>query len=88
MSANSIDISEARKRFNTLDEELKLRPVIRITRHNKEAFAIVDIDYLETILETLEVMTDPDALRMLNESIQAIKKGDVFDQADVERELG
>ena len=88
MSTTSIDISEARKRFNTLDEDLKSRPVIRITRHNKEAFAVVDIDYLETILETLEVMTDPDALNMLNASIQAIQNGEVFDQEDVEKELG
>ena len=84
----TLDISEARKRFNTLDRELKNRPVIYITRHNREAFAIVDIDYLETVLETMEVLGDPEAMQMLNESLRAIERGELIDQEDVEKELG
>lgn len=84
---NSLDISEARKRFNTLDRELKDRPVIYITRHNRQAFAVVDIDYLETVMETMEVLGDPEAMQMLNESLRAIEKGELVDQEDVEKEL-
>lgn len=85
---NSLDISEARKRFNTIDRDLKERPVIYITRHNREAFAIVDIDYLETVMETIEVLGDPEAMQMLNESLRAIERGELIDQEDVEKELG
>lgn len=85
---NSLDISEARKRFNTIDRDLKDRPVIYITRHNREAFAIVDIDYLETVMETIEVLADPEAMQMLNESVHAIERGELIDQEDVEKELG
>jgi PHD/YefM family antitoxin component YafN of YafNO toxin-antitoxin module len=85
---NSLDISEARKRFNTIDRDLKDRPVIYITRHNREAFAIVDIDYLETVMETIEVLGDPEAMQMLNESLRAIERGELIDQEDVEKELG
>ncbi|MGH8596786.1 MAG: type II toxin-antitoxin system Phd/YefM family antitoxin [Gammaproteobacteria bacterium] len=83
----TLDISEARKRFNTLDRELKDRPVIYITRHNREAFAIVDIDYLETVMETMEVLGDPEAMQMLNESLRAVERGELIDQEDVEKEL-
>ena len=85
---NSLDISEARKRFNTIDRVLKERPVIYITRHNREAFAIIDIDYLETVMETIEVLGDPEAMQMLNESLRAIERGELIDQEDVEKELG
>jgi prevent-host-death family protein len=84
----TLDISEARKRFNTLDRELKDRPVIYVTRHNRGAFAVVDIEYLETVMETMEVLGDPEAMQMLNESLQAIERGELIDQDDVEKELG
>lgn len=88
MSAETLDISEARRRFNTLDSDLETRPVIYITRHNKNAFAVVEIEYLETILETMEIITDPESHRMFMESLEDIKQGRVHDHDDVERELG
>lgn len=84
----TLDISEARSRFNTLDRDLEKRPVIVITRHNKEAFAIVNLDYLETLIETMEVLSDPATTAMLQDSVRAIEDGDLIDQEDVEKELG
>lgn len=86
--AKTIDISKARERFSTLDRQLKKRPVIYITRHHKEAFAVVDIDYLDTMIETMEVLADPDAMGLLQRSLRAIEHGELIDQEEVERELG
>lgn len=83
-----LDISVARKRFNTLDQDLEKKPVIFITRHGREAFAVVNIDYLETVLETMDVLSDPEAMAMLEESVRAIQEGQLIDQEDVEEELG
>ena len=87
MAVDTLDISEARKRFNNLDRELEKRPVIYITRHNKQAFAVVNLEYLETIIETLDVMADPAALEMLQQSLADIEEGRLIDQEDVERDL-
>lgn len=87
MPEATLDISEARKKFNTLDRDLQDECVIYITRHNKKAFAVVNADYLSTVMETLEVLADPEALRMLQDSLADIRHGRVFDQDDVEREL-
>lgn len=84
----TLDITEARSRINTIDSDLAERPVIVVTRHNKEAFAFVDIEYLETILETVEMLSDPETVQMLQDSIEAIQEGRVIDHEDVERELG
>ena len=83
----TLDISEARKKFNSFDQDLRERPVIYITRHNKRAFAMVNIEYLETMIETMEVLSDPDAMAMLNESLKAIQEGRLIDHEDVEKEF-
>lgn len=88
MLGATLDISEARRRFNTLDRDLQERPVIYITRHSKSAFAVVDIEYLETIMETMEVLADGDARKLLEESIQDIQAGKLIDHDDLGRELG
>lgn len=87
MADSSLDISEARRQFNSLDERLKKEHVIRITRHGKEAFAVVDIDYLKAVAETLDTLADPEATRMLQESIEDIRHGRVHEHEDVKREL-
>jgi len=88
MVAPTLDISEARKQLNSLDERLKDERVIYITRHNKKAFAVVDVDYLSAVIETIEILNDPEALRMLQQSIKEIRAGRLHDHDDVEKELG
>ena len=88
MPVETLDISVARNRFNTLDRDLEEQPVIFITRHGKDAFAVVNIEYLQTVLETMDVLSDPEATALLDESIRAIQEGQLIDQEDVEEELG
>lgn len=83
----TLDISEARQHFNSLDERLREQPVIVIHRHNKEAFAVINIEYLETIMETIDVLSDPDAVTSLQKSIEDIQQGRVIDHDDVKDEL-
>lgn len=82
-----LDISEARKRFNTLDREFETGPIIYIKRHGKDVFAVVNTEYLETIMETMEILSDPKAAAMLQASIDDIEHGRLIDQEDIEREL-
>lgn len=88
MAAVTLDISEARKQFNSLDKRLVSEHVIYITRHSKEAFAVVNVEYLRTVLETIEIMSDADAFQMLRESLEDIAAGRLHDHEDVEQELG
>ena len=77
MAGAKLDISEARAQFSSLDKRLKDEHVIQILRHNKPAFAVIDIDYLESVLETLEILSDPDAMRQLEASLEDIREGRV-----------
>jgi PHD/YefM family antitoxin component YafN of YafNO toxin-antitoxin module len=87
MATETLDISEARKQLSNLDEQLREKHVIVITRHNKGAFAAVDLDYLSSVRETLEILADPEALAMLQDSIADIRAGRLHDHEDVKREL-
>jgi len=87
MPNHTIDITEARAQINKLDDRLRDERIIKVTRHNKPVFAFVDLEYLSTVLETIEIMTDPDTCKMLQESLEDIKHGRVHDHEDVRREF-
>lgn len=84
----TLDISEARSQFTRLDERLRDERVIRITRHNKPVFAVVDLEFLGTLLETVEIVSDPESFRQFQESLRDIARGRTHDHADIKRELG
>jgi PHD/YefM family antitoxin component YafN of YafNO toxin-antitoxin module len=87
MSTTTLDISEARRQFTKLDKRLREDRVIWITRHNKKAFAIVETDLFQTVLETIDILSDPDALKMFQEGLQDIRAGRLHDHEDVKSEL-
>lgn len=83
-----IDISEARKQLNSLDKRLLSEPIIYVTRHNKNAFVVVDTECMSAMLEALEIMSDPESYRMFVQSLDDIRAGRLHDHEDVKRELG
>jgi len=83
----NVDISEARKQFNHVDELLREQPVITVTRHGKEAFALIDLEYLATLLETIEVICDPEAHATLQAGLRDMAEGRLTDHEDVKREM-
>ncbi|MBX3364160.1 MAG: type II toxin-antitoxin system Phd/YefM family antitoxin [Phycisphaeraceae bacterium] len=87
MGNGTIDISDARSQFGRLDERLKNEHVIRVTRHNKPVFAVVDLEFLSTVLETIEIVSDPESYRMFMESLEDIRQGRIHDHEDVKKEL-
>jgi PHD/YefM family antitoxin component YafN of YafNO toxin-antitoxin module len=88
MPTATLDISEARKQLNSLDQRLRDERVIVVTRHNKKAFAVVDLEYWSAVMETIEILSDPEAMRMLAQSVEDIRAGRLHDHESVEQELG
>ena len=87
MTTNTLDISEARKQFNSLDQRLRDERMIVVKRHNKEVFGLIDLDFFEALMETMYVLADPEAMTMLEESINDIQNGRVHDHEDIKREM-
>ena len=87
MSTVTLDISEAKKQMSRLQERLKDEQLIWVTKHNKRAFAVVDMDFLEALLETIEILKDSDAIKSIQRSMADIRAGRLHDHAEIEREL-
>jgi PHD/YefM family antitoxin component YafN of YafNO toxin-antitoxin module len=87
MGNASLEISEARKQLPRLNKRLKEERLIWVTKHNKRVFAIVDKEFLDAVLETLEILQDPAGCKMLQQSLADVQSGRVHSHEEIEREM-
>jgi prevent-host-death family protein len=55
----SVPLSEAKDHLSALLDEVEDGETVRITRHGKVAGVLMNADALETLLDTLDWMSDP-----------------------------
>lgn len=86
-----ISITEARKEFLNFPERFKkdrdLKSII-ITKRGEPVLDVVPHGYMEAIIETLEIMSDPHQLEALKQSIMDVEKGRLYSTEEVEEKLG
>ena len=84
-----IPIGEARAMLTQLPEKLKVENgAIALTRYNKPVLAVMSWDLFESIVETLEVMGDPEMMTALRRGIQDAREGNLVPFEEVKAELG
>lgn len=84
----TLPISEARKEINNIAASLDREDTISVTSRGKEVLAILPWDTYEAITETLEIMSDPDMMNALKQSIAEYNSGKAEDWDTVKGELG
>jgi len=67
--------SEARQKFLGLIEEVADGDQVVITKRGVPTAAIVSFEHLETLKAVARLWQDPEALRAMQESMNALKKG-------------
>jgi antitoxin YefM len=80
-----LTITEARRRL--LDLPNHARRVVKVTRRGRPALAILPWAEYESILETLEVLSDPELMGALREGIADIHHGKVVAHEEVRARL-
>ncbi len=88
-----LTIVEARARLTRLPEELSeggelARGAITVTRRGKPVLAVMTHDLYESIIETMEIMSDPDLMGVLRQSIQDVQDGRTVPWEQVKAEFG
>ena len=68
-------ITEARRRFMKLPDEAAKDQILAVTRRNKEVMAVMSWELYEGLLETLEVLSDPELMNHLKTGIEDVKAG-------------
>jgi prevent-host-death family protein len=84
-----LSIVEARNRLTQLPEELEQEKgnAVTITRRGKPVLAVMPYDLYDSIIETLEVMSDPELLTLLRQSIQEANEGKLLEWETVKQEM-
>ena len=85
-----LTISEARKALLDLPEKLARTPErsVTITRRGQPVLAILPWEFYESIVETLDILGDPEMVRVLRESLEDLKRGSVVSNAEAKKRLG
>ena len=85
-----LTISEARKALLDLPEKLARTSerAVTITRRGQPVLAILPWEFYESIVETLEVLGDPEMVTALRESLEDLKRGRVVSHAEAKKRLG
>ena len=87
----SLSITEARNKLTELPEKFFKEPdgeAIAITRRGTPVMAILSWEFYESILETIEVISDPDLMDAFRKSLQEIKHDRLIPLEKVGRRLG
>lgn len=83
-----ISITEARQEITTLPERLAKDPgAVAITRRGKPVLAIMPWELYESIVETLEILSDEELMKALRKSIDEARQGNLVSWDTVKKGL-
>ena len=85
-----LTISEARKALLDLPEKLARTPAraVKITRRGQPVLAVLPWEFYESIIETLDILGDPEMVKALRESLEDHERGRVVTNAEAKKRLG
>ena len=78
MSDVALPLAEIKKRLSEIVDGVERRhDRVVLTRHGRPAAVIISPDELESLEETLELLSDPNAVREIREADAAVEAGEV-----------
>ena len=83
-----IPITEARNKFMKLPDQAAKDQILAVTRRNKEVMAVMSWETYEGLLETLEVLSDPQLMKHLKKGIEDVKAGRTHSLSEAYERLG
>lgn len=85
-----LTISEARKVLLDLPEKLARTSerAVTVTRRGQPVLAILPWEFYESIIETLDILGDPEMVKTLRESLEDLERGRVISNAEAKKRLG
>jgi len=84
-----LTITQARRGLPNLPERLARVPerAVTITRRGRPVLAVMPWEFYESIVETLDVLSDPEMVLALRESIEDLKHGRLVSNAEAKKRL-
>ena len=86
--AKELPITEARAKLTQIANDLVgSQDTVTVTNRGKPMMTLIGYEMYESIMESLEIMSDPDLMAQLRQSLREAQSGDVIGLDQVEREL-
>lgn len=84
-----IPITEVRDELTSLPEQLtQTHETVTVTRRGKPVLAIMPWEEYEALVETLDVLSDPELMATLRQSLKEVKQGKLIPWEQAKRKLG
>ncbi|HYV40881.1 MAG TPA: type II toxin-antitoxin system prevent-host-death family antitoxin [Thermoanaerobaculia bacterium] len=87
----TLSMMEARAKLTGLPEEFQRNPetgAVTVTRRGKPVLAVMPWELYDSMVETLEILSDEKLMRALRKSLREVRKGKTLSTAEVRRRLG
>jgi len=84
-------MADAREQLTRLPEEFAEHPsegAITVTRRGEPVLAVMPWDFYEALIETMEVMADPDLWKALQRAARDVAAGTTISPDELESRLG
>ena len=80
-----LPLSEVKAKLSeVIDEVVDTHERVTVTRNGRPVAVVLSLDDLESLEETLSILSDPAAVRGIEEGRAAIARGDVATQEEIE----
>ncbi len=83
-----LTITEARNKLMQLPDETARNEIIAITRRNKEILALMSWELYEGLLETIEILGDPELMKDLKKGMEQVRSGKTHTPRQARKRLG
>lgn len=85
MASKIISITDARKNFLKIVEEVqKPDTYYFFTKNGEKKAVMLSAEEFDSMLETMEILSDPDAMKRIEQSKKEIERGDYLTIEEVE----
>lgn len=90
MEITQLTITQARRSLLDLPERLRRGSAraVSITRRGRPVLAVMPWEFYESLIETLEVLSDPEMTAALRNSLADVKHGRVLTHEEARKRLG
>ena len=86
--AQELPITEARAKLTQIANDLvDSQDTVTVTNRGRPVMTLIGYEMYESIMESLEIMSDPALMAQLRQSLQEARSRDVIGLDQVEREL-
>ena len=86
--AQELPITEARAKLTQIANDLvDSQDTVTVTNRGKPMMTLIGYEMYESIMESLEILSDPELMAQLRQSLREARSGDVIGLDEVERDL-